>query len=90
MLCEPCPACTGRGSIKSAETVCYDVFRELLRAPLQEEAKELRVLAAQEVVDLLLDQEAETLAEVSAQTGKPVRLQVESLYTQEQFDVVPI
>ena len=90
VLCEPCPACTGRGSIKSAETVCYDVFRELLRAPLQEEAKELRVLAAQEVVDLLLDQEAETLAEVSAQTGKPVRLQVESLYTQEQFDVVPI
>jgi ribonuclease G len=90
VLCEPCPTCAGRGSLKSAETVCYDVFREVLRAPRQAEAKELRVLAAQEVVDLLLDQEAETLAEVSAQAGKPVRLQVESLYTQEQFDVVPI
>ncbi|HEY3645699.1 MAG TPA: ribonuclease E/G, partial [Gammaproteobacteria bacterium] len=90
VLCEPCPACQGRGSIKSAETVCYDVFRELLRATRQAEAKELRVLAAQEVVDLLLDQEAATLAEVSAQAGKPVRLQVETLYSQEQFDVVPI
>jgi ribonuclease G len=90
VLCEPCPACQGRGSLKSAETVCYDVFRELLRATRQAEAKELRVLAAQEVVDLLLDQEAATLAEVSAQAGKPVRLQVESLYSQEQFDVVPI
>jgi ribonuclease G len=90
VLCEPCPACQGRGSLKSPETVCYDVFRELLRATRQAEAKELRVLAAQEVVDLLLDQEAATLAEVSAQTGKPVRLQVESLYSQEQFDVVPI
>jgi len=90
VLCEPCPACQGRGSLKSPETVCYDVFRELLRATRQAEAKELRVLAAQEVVDLLLDQEAATLAEVSAQAGKPVRLQVESLYSQEQFDVVPI
>jgi ribonuclease G len=70
--------------------VCYDVFRELLRATRQAEAKELRVLAAQEVVDLLLDQEAATLAEVSAQAGKLVRLQVEALYSQEQFDVVPI
>jgi ribonuclease G len=90
VLCEPCPSCAGRGSLKSAETVCYDVFRELLRATRQAEAKELRVLAAQEVVDLLLDQEADTLAEVSAQAGKPVRLQVEALYSQEQFDVVPI
>jgi ribonuclease G len=90
VLCEPCPACAGRGSLKSAETVCYDVFRELLRATRQEQANELRVLAAQEVVDLLLDQEAATLAEISAQVGKPVRLQVESLYSQEQFDVVPI
>jgi ribonuclease G len=90
VLCEPCPACQGRGSLKSAETVCHDVFRELLRTTRQAEVKELRVLAAQEVVDLLLDQEAATLAEVSAQAGKPVRLQVESLYSQEQFDVVPI
>ncbi|HEY1772193.1 MAG TPA: ribonuclease G [Gammaproteobacteria bacterium] len=90
VLCEPCLACAGRGSLKSPETVCYDVFRELLRATRRVEAKELRVLAAQEVVDLLLDQEAEALAEVSAQAGKPVRLQVESLYSQEQFDVVPI
>jgi len=90
VLCEPCPACAGRGSLRSAETVCYDVFRELLRATRRAEASELRVLAAQEVVDLLLDQEAGTLAEVSAQVGKPVRLQVEALYSQEQFDVVPI
>ncbi len=90
VLCEPCPACQGRGSIKTAETVCYDVFRELLRATRQVDSQELRVLAAQEVVDLLLDQESVALAEVSAQAGKPIRLQVESLYTQEQFDVVPI
>ena len=90
VLCEPCPTCEGRGSVKSAETVCYDVFREVLRAARQSEAQELRVLAAQEVVDLLLDEEAVGLAEISARAGRPIRLQAEALYTQEQFDVVPI
>ncbi|HSN17290.1 MAG TPA: ribonuclease G [Gammaproteobacteria bacterium] len=90
VLCEPCPTCQGRGSVKSAETVCYEVFRQVLRTTRQQDVAELRVLAAQEVVDLLLDQEAPALAEVSAQAGKPIRLQVESLYSPEQFDVVPI
>jgi len=90
VLCEPCPTCQGRGSIKSAESVCYDVFRELLKVTRQTEAQELRVLAAQEVVDRLLDEEADGLAEVASRAGRAVRLQAEALYTQEQFDVVPI
>jgi ribonuclease G len=90
VLCEPCPACQGRGSLKTPETVCYDVFREVLRATRQNDAQEFRVLAAQEVVDLLLDQEAGALAEVTAQAGRPIKLQVEALYNQEQFDVVAI
>ncbi len=90
ILCEPCPTCQGRGSLKSPETVCYDLFREILRVTRQPEVKELRVLAAQDVVDLLLDQEAAGLAEMQAQVGRPIRLQAEALYTQEQFDVVPL
>ena len=90
ILCEPCPVCAGRGSLKSAETVCYDLFREILRVARHDSSQELRVLAAQEVVDLLLDQESPGLAEVSAQVGRPIRLQAESLYAQDQFDVVPI
>ena len=90
ILCQPCPTCQGRGSLKTPETVCYDVFREVLRVAKQFNVQELRVLAAQDVVDLLLDEESAGLAEVEAQIGKPVRLQAEALYPQEQFDVVPM
>jgi ribonuclease G len=90
ILCQPCATCQGRGSLKTPETVCYDVFREIVRVTRQFNAQELRVLAAQEVVDLLLDEESASLAEVEAQIGKPIRLQAEALYTQEQFDVVPM
>lgn len=88
ILCEPCATCGGRGSIKTAETVCYEIFREILREARQYDAKKLLVLAAQEVIDLLLDEESPSLAELEEFIGRPITLQVESLYTQEQYDVV--
>ncbi|MCW8874641.1 MAG: ribonuclease E/G, partial [Gammaproteobacteria bacterium] len=88
VLCETCPVCAGRGTIKSAETVCYELFRELIREARQFDAGELLVLASQEVVDRLLDEQSTSLAELETFIGKPIRLQVESLYAQEQYDVV--
>jgi ribonuclease G len=88
VLCESCPTCGGRGSVKTAETVCYEIFREILRESRQFDAQQLLVLAAQEVVDLLLDEESTSLAELEAFIEKPIKFQVEALYTQEQFDVV--
>jgi len=88
VLCGTCPTCEGRGSIKTAETVCYEIFREILREARQFDAKELLVLAQQDVVDLLVDEESSSLAELEDFIGIPIRFQVESSFTQEQFDVV--
>jgi ribonuclease G len=88
VLCETCPTCGGRASLKTPETACYEIFREILREARQFDAQQLLVLASQEVVDLLLDEESTTLAELEVFIGKPIKFQVEALYTQEQFDVV--
>ncbi|MEA3243613.1 MAG: ribonuclease G [Pseudomonadota bacterium] len=88
VLCETCPSCDGRASVKTAETVCYEIFREILREARQFDAQQLLVLASQEVVDLLLDEESTSLAELEAFIDKPIKFQVEALYAQEQFDVV--
>ncbi|MCK5902152.1 MAG: ribonuclease E/G, partial [Cocleimonas sp.] len=88
ILCEPCPTCHGRGYVKTASSVCYEIFREILREARQFAAKELLVLAAQDVVDLFLDEEKESLAKLQEFIDLPIRFQVENLYTQEQFDVV--
>jgi len=88
VLCAPCPTCQARGSLKTPETVCYEIFRELLREARQFDVQQYLVLASQEVVDVLLDEEATSLAELETFIGKPIKLQVEALYTQEQFDVV--
>jgi ribonuclease G len=88
VLCEPCPACEGRGFVKTAETACYEIFREILRVVRQYDPQNLTVLASQSVVDLLLDEQSRGLAELEAFVQVPIRLQVENLYAQAQYDVV--
>ncbi|MDX1504287.1 MAG: ribonuclease E/G, partial [Spongiibacter sp.] len=88
VLCEPCRYCHGRGSLKSAETVCYEVFREILREARAYESKSLLVLASQEVVDRLVDEESANVADLAEFIGASIQFQVEVLYTQEQFDVI--
>jgi ribonuclease G len=90
VMCESCPTCGGRASLKTAETTCYEIFREILRESRQFDTEQLLVLASQEVADLLLDEESDSLAELEAFIGKPIKFQVETLYTQEQYDVVPL
>jgi len=88
VLCEPCPTCGGRGEVKTAQTVCYEVLRELLREARQFSAREMRVLASPAVIDLFLDEESQALAMLSEFIGLPISLHAESGYTQEQFDIV--
>ncbi len=88
VLCEPCPACEGRGMLKTPQTVCYEIFREILREARQFGADEYLVLASQVVIDLLLDEEAPSLMGLQEFIGKPIQLKVEPFYLQEQYDVV--
>ena len=88
VLCEPCPVCQGSGILKTPQTVCYEIFREILREARQYETDEYLVLASQVVVDLLLEDEATGLADLQEFIGKSIHLQVENTYHQEEYDVV--
>ena len=88
VLCQPCPVCQGRGVLKTPQTVCYEIFREILREARQFGAAEYMVVASQSVVDLLLDDEAVSLAGLQQFIRRPIQLKVEPTYHQEQYDVV--
>ena len=87
-LCVPCPYCDGKGTIKSAETVCLEIFREIMRSSRQFEASKLMVVASSKVVELILDEQSATIAELEELTGKSIRFQREDQYAQDQYDVV--
>lgn len=88
LLCSECSVCQGRGRLKTAETICYEIFREIMRVARVYENDVILVMASQGVVDRLLDEESSTLADLEELISKTVRFEVEPMYTQEQFDVV--
>lgn len=87
-MCEPCQVCDGRGMLKSAETVCYEIFREVLREAKTYDANELFVLASQPVIDRLLDEDSASVADMEELTNTTIRFQVEQVYSQSQYDIV--
>ena len=88
ILCEPCPACSGKGQVKTSRTTCYEILREILREAKQFNPKEFRILASQTVIDMFLEDESQHLAMLSDFIKKPVSLQVESSYAQDQYDII--
>ncbi len=88
LLCEPCPTCEGRGQIKTARTVCYDILREILREARQFSPQEFRVVASAAVVEMLLDEESVHLAGLSEFIGRPISLSAEATMNPEQYDIV--
>jgi ribonuclease G len=88
MLCEPCPTCAGRGQVKTARSVCYDILREILREARQFAPKEFRIVASAAVVEMMLDEESVHLAGLSEFIGKPISLSTEPSMSPEQYDIV--
>ena len=89
-LCEPCSACSGKGVVKTARSVTYDILREILREARQFNPREFRVVASPKVIELFLDEESQHLAGLSDFIGKPIFLQAEAAMAQEQYDIVLI
>ena len=87
-LCEPCHECGGRGTLKTAETLTYEIFREITRAVRQFEATQLLVIASPRVVGKITEEESAAVAELEEFLGKSVRFQADEQYAQEQYDVV--
>jgi ribonuclease G len=88
MLCQPCPTCEGRGQVKTARSVCYDILREILREARQFAPKEFRVIASASVVEMLLDEESVHLVGLSEFIGRPISLSTEPSMNPEQYDIV--
>ncbi|WP_297425871.1 ribonuclease G [uncultured Acinetobacter sp.] len=89
LLCESCPTCQGHGYVKTAESVCYEIFREILRYTRAFSSKSgFTVVAHPLVIDRLLTIEAAAVADLEHFIDRVIKFQVENLYTQEQYDII--
>ena len=75
-------------TVKTPTTICSAIFQSILRISRAYHADTYRVLASQSVIDQLLHDEAQRLAELEQLINKTIYLQVKPMYFCEQFDVV--
>ena len=88
ITCEPCPSCAGKGEVKTPQTICYEILREIVREHRQFNPREFRIVAAPDVIDLFLEEENQFLAQLGDFIAKPIKLQAEGSFRQEQYDIV--
>ena len=88
VLCGECPVCTGRGYLKTVETVCFEILREIVRVNRAHDADQFIVYASTAVCNFLENDECHNLGEVEVFIGKLIKVKPEVMYNQEQFDVV--
>jgi ribonuclease G len=88
ILCGECPVCKGRGSIKTVETICFEVMREIVRVNRAYDADKFVVYASPAVSEALMGEESHMLAELEVFVSKQIKVQTELLYNQDKFDVV--
>ena len=88
MLCEPCEVCDGRGFIKSAESVCLDIFKDLQRKAKNLAGKRCLIMASQSVIDRLIDEQVDGIRSLAEMINVAISYQVEPGYSQEQYDIV--
>ena len=91
-LGEPCSHCEGAGVVKTAQSTCIEIFRSIMQ---DEEGRcgaaaegDYVIRAADNVVDRLLDEDADQLAAMASRVGRRVRIELEPSYGAGEFDIV--
>ncbi|TNF89000.1 MAG: Rne/Rng family ribonuclease, partial [Gammaproteobacteria bacterium] len=90
-ICEPCAQCGGAGFVKTPESTCLEVFRAIVedaRVRCNGPRQDYLIRSTADVVDRLLDEDAEQLKRLSDQIGREISIQVEPSCQPGEFDIV--
>jgi ribonuclease G len=89
-LTEPCPYCSGSGSIKSSATICFEILTELKRIGPDLDGQGVLLRVNPDIARALKEEESAVLREVQQVLGRPVTIRPDAHLHHEQFDVMAI
>ncbi|MDQ3419156.1 MAG: Rne/Rng family ribonuclease [Acidobacteriota bacterium] len=89
-LTDPCPYCSGSGSIKSASTICYEILIEMKKISGELEGQGVLLRVNPDIARALKEEESSVLREMQQVLGKSVTLRPDTHLHHEQFDVMAI
>jgi Rne/Rng family ribonuclease len=89
-LTEPCPYCSGTGTIKASATICYDILTEVKKVRNELDGYSLVLRVNPEIARALKDESRSVLKELEASIGRPVTVRADEQLHHEQFDLMAI
>ena len=89
-LTDPCPYCSGSGSIKSASTICYEILTEMKKLGGDLEGQGVVLRVNPDIARALKEEESALLRDLQQTLGKPVTIKPDTHLHHEQFDVMAI
>ncbi len=89
-LTEPCPYCSGSGSIKSSATICFEILTELKKIGSDLDGQGVLLRVNPDIARALKEEESAVLREVQHVLGRPVTIRPDAHLHHEQFDVMAI
>jgi Rne/Rng family ribonuclease len=89
-LTEPCPYCSGTGSIKASATICYDILTEVKKVKNELDGYSLVLRVNPEIARALKEESRSVLKELEASVGRPVTVRADEQLHHEQFDLMAI
>jgi ribonuclease G len=89
-LTEPCPYCTGTGTIKTSATICYDILTEVKKVSTDLDGYSLVIRVNPEIARALRDESRGVFKELESTVGRPVTIRPDEQMHHEQFDLMAI
>jgi ribonuclease G len=89
-LTEPCPYCSGSGSIKSASTICFEIMTEIRKIGRDLDGQGVIVRVNPDIAKALKEEESALLRDLQRTLGKPITIKPDTHLHHEQFDVMAV
>jgi Rne/Rng family ribonuclease len=89
-LTEPCPYCSGTGTIKTSATICYDILTEVKKVSAELDGYSLVLRVNPEIARALKEESRGVFRELEGAVGRPVTIRTDEQLHHEQFDLMAI
>ena len=89
-LTEPCPYCSGSGTIKSASTICFEILTEIRKLGPELDGQGVILRVNPDIAKALKEEESAVLRDLQRMLSKPITIKPDTHLHHEQFDVMAV
>jgi ribonuclease G len=90
IICEPCFYCEGEGYLISKQSICYNLYRGILRAAHELDGSRMTLSVNPQIAELLLGEEGSLITNLERSIGKQIVIYANPEFHMEQYDIIEV